>query len=254
MINLQPRLALPSTIQFDSISIGNAITASTITVTSAVTASLLVVQNLASINSLVVSSNASVNRLVCSSNIVAGIASFDHIDLTSSINAARGNFVSAVNVTGVNGLHILIDTPATANNAWILFADGGVSQWEVNKNTLNRFVWYSYQYGSNVMSLVASTGEVIFDNFVSAGRFVAVSNIQAVIGSFNRLEVASNIQAQGATFASTVRIFCPTVSPASTAISSKQFVVNASAGSVLTFTWTNSVGNMYRATLSGASA
>ncbi len=42
--------------------------------------------------------------------------------------------------------------------------------------------------------------------------------------------------------------------PASTALASSQIIVaHTSVGSVITFTWKNSAGNMFRATLSGAS-
>lgn len=89
----------------------------------------------------------------------------------------------------------------------------------------------------------------------SANRMVVASNIEAVIACVNRVVVASNIQAAAASFSGRVVQFLASTPLASTALASNQVAIShATTGSVLTFTWKGSDGNMFRASISGASA
>ena len=166
MIDLQPYLALPSAIQFDAVSIGNALVASTITVSSAITASLLVVQNLASINSLVVSSNASVNRLVASSNIQGVIGSFNRLEVVSNIQAVVGSF---------NGLILASDITAVIAS-------------------VNRVV-----VASNIQAVIGSFDSLVITSTVTASLLV-VQNI----ASINHLHVTSTADFSAASFVGAV--------------------------------------------------
>lgn len=110
-------------------------------------------------------------------------------------------------------------------------------------------------------------------DLATIGRIVVSSNIQAVTGSFsgNLIVTGSHsvagvsqfsaasfvgaINAANATFTGRVLQLLPSTNLGSTSLISNQVAVaHATTGSVLTFTWKGSDGNMFRANISGASA
>ena len=132
---------------------------------------------------------------------------------------------------------------------------------------------------SNVQAASGSfSGSLIIAGILRAdGSFNVIGGLQAsnasvtgglsVVGSYSVLGVsqfsaasfsgavvvAGGLQASAASFVGQTVLGLGTAAVGSLVMASKQFSVAASAGSVLTVTWKNSAGNLYRVTLSGAS-
>lgn len=357
MIIKQVFTALPSSIQFDSISIGDAITASSITITSTATASLLVVQNIASINHLTVTSTAQFSGASFSGGIQASDASFSRGVFASNIQVVTGSFsgnlvvtgshsvagvsqfsagsfsagltvvgsysvagvsqfsaasfsgaitaAGSVNITGgmqasnasvnilvVAGSHsvagvsqfsaasfsgeinavgatftIAVFTSGidltTGSNAKIYFSadkflyedvsDGEALKYRMNTGQGNPAFIIEDQNGITKIKLRSVTTAASFE---LQGSSTGQANFKFESGSTSGFvinDISANVDRIRTGIDGATRVYINSFPLASTAIASKTYAVNFSAGSVLTFTWTNSVGNMYRTALSGAS-
>ena len=68
---------------------------------------------------------------------------------------------TGIDVTGTakienSGQALNLDTPSASQNVWMNFSDNGSAKWEIQKNTANLLNIYSYDLGSNVMTLNGS--------------------------------------------------------------------------------------------------
>lgn len=68
-------------------------------------------------------------------------------------------------------------------------------------------------------------------------------------------QLGSSIQVDNLSVLTNTVLSIASANPTSTALASGQVMIaHTTVGSVITFTWRNSAGNMYRASISGASA
>lgn len=188
---------------------------------------------------------------------VAGVSQFSAASFSGTITVEnRLQFnptIPAGVLTEVGGelLEFAINVPqiGTRDNA----RSGGIFRFDT-RTAGDVFTIFTYATGQSAafsaFSINLNTGSVTIGTNITFQYNATVGGALIVAGSHS---VSGVSQFSAASFVGQTILGIGTTGIASTALASKQVAIAASAGSVIVFTWKNSAGNMYRATLSGAS-